>query len=319
MVGAEMRAFLAVPRAFCIMAIESATTAAPRDEQDGNEINTHRVRLKGRSPTGRCSYCRQPSRRLHSRTTRTLADAPILGHSVVMHVETRRFFCDNDACSHRTFTERLTDLAQPRARCTDRLRRHWEQVGLALGGRAGARLAKREGQPVSLKTLLRCVRATPCPEMATPRCLGVDDWAMRKGARYGTILYDLEQHCAVDLLPDRTAQSLAEWLKSHPGVEVISRDRAQAYADGARMGAPGAIQVADRFHLVKNLGDALERLLNHHRTDLKAAHAAVGPEVVEAAPPEEDTVIRAALPGTASVPRKLSRQARDKEMRWAWR
>lgn len=314
-----MRAFLAVPRAFCVVAIETAIITDQRDERVGNEINAHQVRLKSRSPTGRCPSCRQPSRRLHSRTTRTLADTPILGHSVEMHVEARRFFCDNDACSHRTFTERLTDLAGPRARCTDRLRHHWEQVGLALGGRPGARFATDLGQSVSFKTLLRAVRAAPAPVLPTPRCLGVDDWAIRKGQTYGTILYDLEEHRPVDLLPNRTAQGLSEWLRSHPGVEVISRDRAQAYADGARLGAPGAIQVADRFHLVKNLGDALERLLNHHRTDLKAAQAAVGPEVVAAAAPSEDAAIGTAQPAAACASSKLSRQARDKEQRRAWR
>ena len=125
-------------------------------------------------------------------------------------------------------------------------------------------------------------RASPGPNLPPPRVLGVDDWAFRKGHRYGTILYDLETHQPVDMLADRTAESLTLWLKAHPGVEIISRDRASAYSEGAREGAPDAIQVADRFHLLKNLGDALERLLNRKRSILKAVGIKKDQAAVEA-------------------------------------
>jgi transposase len=139
------------------------------------------------------------------------------------------------------------------------------------GGEAGERLLRALGTPVSHDTLLRLIRNEPEKEMKTPRVLGIDDWAKRKGQSYGTILVDLEAHEPVDLLPDRSAELVAEWLEAHPGVEIISRDRGVEYIKGANEGAPDAIQVADRWHLLKNIRDALKQMLETRRACLKAA------------------------------------------------
>jgi transposase len=152
-----------------------------------------------------------------------------------------------------------------------------------MGGEAGARLSQKLAMTCSPATLLRLVRHSPLPTSAHVRVVGVDEWAWRKGQRYGTLLVDLEKHMPVDLLADASAESFAEWLQAHPSVEIISRDRGTTYADGASRGAPHALQIADRWHLLHNLGEALEKVLARHHADLKRAfageleHPSVGP------------------------------------------
>jgi transposase len=219
-------------------------------------------------PTVTCPRCAEASSRIHSRYQRTLADLPCAGRPVRIQLQVRRFYCPNPACSRTTFSERLPTVVAPSARRTRRLAAEQGAIGFDLGGEAGARLAQRQGMPVSPDTLLRLVRQRALAPAETPRVLAVDDWAKRKGKTYGTILVDLEQHQVVDLLPDRTAESLANWLQAHPGVEVIARDRSTTYTDGARRGAPEAIQVADRWHLLKNLVETVEGVLARHQPQL---------------------------------------------------
>lgn len=218
-----------------------------------------------------CPKCEGSSSRVHSHYSRRLADLPWQGLSVVLHWKTRRFFCTDAECPQKIFTERLPQVAASSSRRTDRLAVAVRSIALACGGECGSRLANRLGMKISPDSLLRETRRVALPKMPVPRVLGVDDWAFRKGQRYGTVLIDLERGNPVDLLPDRHAESLKKWLTEHPEVEIISRDRGDCYIKGATEGAPHATQVADRFHLAKNLREALFRLIERRSAQVRSA------------------------------------------------
>ena len=259
-----------------------------------------------------CPKCQRRAQRVHSLYSRTAADLPIAAFRVRLRLLVRRFFCDNDACKRKTFAERFPELVAVYARRTRRLAAQQRAVGLSLGGQAGAKLLRSIAMPTSGDTVLRLVKDVAAQSDSTPRVLGIDDWAWSKGQRYGTILVDLEQHRVVDLLPERSTETLAAWLRAHPGIKIVSRDRALEYIKGIEQGAPDAVQVADRWHLMRNLADALIRLLDQNRACLYAAAAEPTAEPIPEAPPaspETETVV-------SSMPTKLEqRQQETRERR----
>ena len=194
-------------------------------------------------------------------------------------------------------TERIPAFIQHYARRTDRLAMKQQSVAIDAGGAIGQRVLTILDMPVNSDTLIRFIRKAPEPEVEAPRVPGVDDWSQRKGHSYGTILVDLETHEPVDLLPDRAAESFAKWLEDHPGVEIISRDRGVEYIKGATEGAPDADQVADRWHLLKNLRDTMKRLLESKRACLKAAADKANLIEATAREQKEPLVSHAAEPG----------------------
>jgi hypothetical protein len=204
---------------------------------------------------------------VHSRYTRELADAGISAQRVILRLRVRRLFCDNNGCVAKTFTEQVADLTEPYARRTVALRRMLETIALALAGRPGVRLATRLGLAVSRDSLLRLLRALPDPPAGMVTVLGVDDFATKPRA---VLCHDLDRPSRASAdRGDRDADTLAAWLTDHPEVQIITRDRSGAYADAATRGAPQATQCADRWHLWKNLGEAVEKTVVAHRGCLR--------------------------------------------------
>jgi transposase len=253
-----------------------------------------------------CPICGHHSARTHSRYLRTASDLPWHGISVTLKIHARRFFCDDPSCERKIFCERLPEI-RPRARKTSRLEEALLAIALELGGRAGARLALELGIVAAGDTLLRRIKAAPLPEVVKVRVLGVDDFAFKKGSTYGTILVDLERHGVVDLLPERSQESLVAWFESHPGaeVEVASRDRSNIYREGLAKGAPGATHVADRWHLLRNLALTLEEYLLQKRPILQKAAAP------EAAPEEKNDADFASGPIMPNRPRTHDRKIEE--------
>jgi transposase len=260
-----------------------------------------RLEVTSTRSAGPCPRCGTLSNQVHSSYTRTVADVPCAGRQVRMRWRVQRFRCANHGCPQRIFTERLPTHLRPWARKTFRLGETLRSLGMSAGGRGAQVLARRLGMAVSPQTVLRLVMAAPEPTPALVTVLGVDDFALRRGQTYATMLVDLEQHRVVDLFPERSEISLAQWLRQHPGVRLISRDRAGDYASGAALGAPQAEQIADRFHLLVNAGEVLERCLRRYHASLREAAQRSAPA---------DAVLRATKHATpADVRRKQDRHA----------
>jgi transposase len=285
------------------------------------DVDSLTVVVATTAPTAPCPLCGTDAHRVHSRYTRRLADLPCLGRTVQLLVTVRRFSCPEPACLRRIFAERLAGYAAPYARTTARLQQTHTAIGCALGGEAGARLSLSLAMPTSPDTLLRRVKECGDDSLPPPRLVGIDDWAWRKGQRYGTIVVDLERGRVIDLLPDRDAETVKTWLKEHPGVELISRDRWSDYAQAAAEAAPDAQQVADRWHLLKNLREAIERLFEREsgaiaralkaiETTPESVGAATGTPAVEDRPAAEPPSPPPVDDPAAAAPRQQVRQAK---------
>lgn len=246
------------------------------------------IRIGSTRKAAVCPACGQESRRIHSVYHRSPKDLPIVGYAVQLRAGVRRYFCDNPVCGQRTFAEQFPGFLAPKSRRTQRLISQHQAIAFALGGEAGQQLCASSAMSISADTLIRAIRRTPDQAVPTPRVLGIDDWAKRKGQDYGTILVDLETRQPVDVLDSRTVEAVVDWLKAHPGVEKVSRDRGSEYVKGVSEGAPEAEPIADRWHLLSNLREALVTLLEKKPAVLKAAAQVTLVESVQEPPPAND-------------------------------
>jgi len=229
------------------------------------------IEARARQAAARCPGCGTVSARVHGRYQRSLADLALVGQPMTIRLQVRRFACQVLECPRVTFVEQVDGLTAPHARYSPPLRTALVAVAVALAGRPGARLAATLKMPASRDTLLGLLRQVPEPDIGVITVVGVDDFAVRRGSSYGTIIVNMATGKAIDVLEGRTAEPFTRWLIDHPGAQVTCRDRAGAYAVAARDGAPDAIQCADRWHLWRNLAEHVERAVARHRTCLTQA------------------------------------------------
>ena len=236
------------------------------------------VRVTSYRQTCVCPLCSTPSSAIHSYYRRHPKDLPCAGRPIRLLLTVKKFFCRQPQCRRKIFVERLPDLIEVSSRLTRRLRSAVQEIGFATSGKSGERLSCKLGIRISDTTLLWSLFLVPLPSPEKVEVIGIDDWAWRRGQRYGSIIVDLRTHKILDLLPERTVESVVAWLEEHADIEVISRDRGGTYVDGATQGAPLATQVADRWHVMKNLGDAVEAYLIRARVRIPANPTQVSAE-----------------------------------------
>jgi len=216
-----------------------------------------------------CPLCGTPALRVHSRYTRQITDLPCSGQQVHLLMQVRKCFCNVPDCARKIFMERITPFVEPWARVTRRLYQIVQILGLATGGRLGIRVTDRLGIQTTRHTILRRIMALPTEPIEQVSQIGIDDFSFRRGRKFGTIVVDLQTHKMLDVLPDRTADTSAAWMLLHPEIEIVSRDRGGDSAAAARKAAPQATQIADRFHIYKNLTEAVELTLARCRAEIR--------------------------------------------------
>src|SRR2546430_1324025 len=289
------------------------------------------VQVVCRLQSAACPLCQQSSERFHGSSGRTVADVSCGGRRVTLALTVRKFVCRTPDCPRKIFTERLPDLVQPYARMTNRLSEVLQTLGFATCGELGERLAPKLGMGASGPTLLRRMRAVCIPPPKSVRVLGIDDWAWKKGQTYGIILVDLETRRPIELLPDRSTETVKAWLRGHPEVVIVSRDRGGEYAAAARKGASQAQQIADRFHLLKNLRERLKEVMDRkhsclpevkeHASDAIPAkaqglkEASVSPEAEPQTKPEPEKQYRTISPYPSQRPERMSYDAFQKQVK----
>jgi transposase len=217
----------------------------------------------------RCPSCHKYSNHIHSTYKRTVQDLPCFAHKTHLQLFAHKFYCRNPHCPEKIFTERFGDAIAPYKRMTNRLSELLSSLILQLSGRRAERLCRLLHIQMSDSTLERMLYQKPLPEIKTPKVLGVDDWAVKKRHRYGSILVDLEKHKIIDVLQDRETTALQKWLEEHPGVQIVSRDRYANYSNAITAALPHARQVVDRWHLLQNLCTDLKRLVERNHQHLK--------------------------------------------------
>jgi transposase len=225
-----------------------------------------------------CPLCHTISTKIHSRYVRIIADLPVSGKIAKLRLQVRKFFCENLDCSRKIFTERFTQQLPSYSRRFERLNELITSIGLELGGNVAQRIGKLCYVKISASTILRLVVKCPIPAIKLPKIIGVDDWAFKKRLKYGTIIVDLEKNEVIDLLPDREAKTLTTWLKLHSSVETVSRDRSSTYASAITEADDKIVQIADRWHILKNLTEGFEGFLNTQRESLRDISAELSEE-----------------------------------------
>ena len=228
-----------------------------------------------------CPLCQTISFRIHSRYARTIGDLPVSGKLAKLTLQVRKFFCENSDCTRKIFTERFKEQLNAYSRRFERLNDLISSMGLELGGNVAHRIGKLCYVKISASTILRLVLKCPIPIIQLPKTIGVDDWAFKKRLKYGTIIVDLEKNEVIDLLPDREGKTLTDWLKQYPSIETVSRDRSSTYASATTEADGKIVQIADRWHILKNLTEGFEGVsggvpLNTQRKSLRDISAELG-------------------------------------------